>query len=944
MIARSVRLVRKRDGCFWHQRAAGGPHVLTDSEKHHSTINDGQLPFDVQVDAYYPNSEILGPFQAEGRSDVLRADAGELKDRVLADSPTFAGAGESKADIPAAYVTLLAHGSRIGRFALDAQYPNQSVQVDGKAYQIALRFHRYYNAYSIFLEKFTVDRYPGTNSPQGYSSMVRLVDPTRQVDREIRIWMNHPLRYYGKAFFQAGFDESTEKATILQVVTNPGWQIPYVACAIGAVGLATHFLLKLLEFLRKQAKLSTAAEPAPPTGTGGGPRRGKPSPRPVGIGKPALSWDRTGIINVAILLPAIVLLLCIALTVALSMPPVHHSDQPDIAAFGGLPIFQAGRLQPYDSLARNSLRIIHGHQVFEQDGKLIPATQWLLDFQDKPEEAIKQKVVTIDFKEISGLITSDQQQKYFSLQEILDHWPQLFQPLASLPQELSRNASMYERKLADLREHLFVYFQLNSERSIHYIASYPALPVESPAVAAALELPRGTTRATLADVFGHSQVITAMQDAEKTRKDSPASLTNDQKALVKLDLASRTLLGFLEVSTPLVVVPLKAEDQWMSAPQARAEEEKAGQPIESLAMLQDIHEQFAAGDAAKFNQAVAAYQARVSAALPSKAFTAEFEAAFNQADVFFTCVWLYVIAFILLALSWLGISRNWTLGFYSSATAVVALALLVHTVGLICRIYISGWGPVTNLTSSAIFIAWGIVVMAFIFDVYHRNGVFLVAATVAGVASLLIADGLAADGDTFKVLEPVLATQFWLWTHVIGVTLGYAATALACVLAVIYVVLAAARRLGKDDSRSMIRMIYGVICFGMLFSFVGTILGGIWADQSWGRFWGWDPKENGAVLVVLCNALLLHARWGGLAKARGIVSIALFGGIVVAWSWFGTNMLGIGLHAYGFTDMKRLYLLIAFVALQLFFIALNLLIPDPSDQQQATPIMAHPIT
>ena len=97
-------------------------------------------------------------------------------------------------------------------------------------------------------------------------------------------------------------------------------------------------------------------------------------------------------------------------------------------------------------------------------------------------------------------------------------------------------------------------------------------------------------------------------------------------------------------------------------------------------------------------------------------------------------------------------------------------------------------------------------------------------------------------------------------------------------------------------------MIYGILCFATLLSFVGTVLGGIWADQSWGRFWGWDPKENGAVLIVIWNALILHARWAGIAKARGVAMLSVIGNMVVAWSWFGTNQLGVGLHAYGFND------------------------------------------
>src|SRR5262249_2229608 len=96
--------------------------------------------------------------------------------------------------------------------------------------------------------------------------------------------------------------------------------------------------------------------------------------------------------------------------------------------------------------------------------------------------------------------------------------------------------------------------------------------------------------------------------------------------------------------------------------------------------------------------------------------------------------------------------------------------------------------------------------------------------------------------------------------------------------------------------------LYGVGCFATILNFVGPVLGGIWADQSWGRFWGWDPKENGALMIVLMNALILHARWGGMIKERGVSILAVLGGMITVWSYFGTNQLGVGLHAYGFNN------------------------------------------
>jgi ABC-type transport system involved in cytochrome c biogenesis permease subunit len=120
------------------------------------------------------------------------------------------------------------------------------------------------------------------------------------------------------------------------------------------------------------------------------------------------------------------------------------------------------------------------------------------------------------------------------------------------------------------------------------------------------------------------------------------------------------------------------------------------------------------------------------------------------------------------------------------------------------------------------------------------------------------------------------------------------------------------------------KMAYAIICFATLFSFTGTVLGGIWADQSWGRFWGWDPKENGALIIVLWNAAILHARWGGMVRQRGLMNMAIFGNVVTSFSWFGVNMLEIGLHSYGFMDAAFIWL-IGFVISQICIILLGLL-------------------
>jgi ABC-type transport system involved in cytochrome c biogenesis permease subunit len=229
--------------------------------------------------------------------------------------------------------------------------------------------------------------------------------------------------------------------------------------------------------------------------------------------------------------------------------------------------------------------------------------------------------------------------------------------------------------------------------------------------------------------------------------------------------------------------------------------------------------------------------------------------------------------------------------------------------------------PVTNLYSSALFVGWGAVALCVVLEYFYKNAIGSAAAGLIGFAALLIAHHLALGGDTLEMMRAVLDSNFWLATHVVTIAVGYSATFLAGFLALIYVLRGVfTKSLDESTASALGRMIYGIICFATLFSFVGTILGGIWADQSWGRFWGWDPKENGALLIVIWNSVLLHARWGGLVKLRGLACLAIFGNVVTAWSWFGVNMLGVGLHSYGFMD-AAFWWLVLFVLSQLAIIA-----------------------
>ncbi len=355
-------------------------------------------------------------------------------------------------------------------------------------------------------------------------------------------------------------------------------------------------------------------------------------------------------------------------------------------------------------------------------------------------------------------------------------------------------------------------------------------------------------------------------------------------------------------------------------------------------------------DEATFNATVSELRQVIDQRIGENTSKVGFEKAFNGYEPFLRCMLVYVIAMLVSCISWLvaaGSTKGTSEGGYAenlreAAFALMAIAFAAHTFGLLARMYVEGRPPVTSLYSSALFIGWGAVLLCVFMEKYHKYGIATAMGSFLGFGTLVIAHNLSLDsslnpsGDTMEMMRAVLDDNFWLATHVVTVTIGYSTTFLAGFVGIVFVLLhvlnltfdgseGIGKKLGLIYARmekDAGAMIYGAVCFALFFSFVGTVTGGIWADQSWGRFWGWDAKENGALLIVVWNALILHARWGGIAKTRGIACLAIFGNMVTSWSWFGTNLLGVGLHSYGFASegAKNLGY---FVLIQVGFIVLG---------------------
>ncbi len=596
-----------------------------------------------------------------------------------------------------------------------------------------------------------------------------------------------------------------------------------------------------------------------------------------------------------------ILWLVLAATLLYVVAPLFQHDKRDgfaMEKFGRLPVLLNGRIKPLDTVARNSLLIIHGKQTLRAEGGLLTPMDWLAEVMMKPEQADERKIFVIrNADTLAALGWKPDAGKYFSFREFGPHLQDIEQKAALAQKVEAQLRSPFQRDIIKLFERLTLYHRLSNSLEV-----------------------KGT-------VGFKSQI----DDLVKYIRPSPVPMNSGITA------EALQSLGFLaETGYFLPIPPFPPNDdplQWRKVGESLLTFLTNGKLHPAVATWATLAGSYAANDPATFNRTLDDYSAQLQRDLPRRVWKAKVESVFNQLQPFYSAMVIYVLIFILAAGSWLAWPQ--TLGRY--ALALLLLTFVVHSAGLITRMYLEGRPPVTNLYSSAVFIGWGAVLLGIFLERFFRNGIGSATAAMIGFITLLIAHHLSMDGDTMEMMRAVLDTNGWLATHVVCVTLGYASTFLAGFLALTYIVRGAfTPSLDRETARALSRMVYGIVCFATLFSFVGTILGGIWADQSWGRFWGWDPKENGALLIVLWNAIILHARWGGLVRQRGLMVMAIFGNVVTSWSWFGVNMLGIGLHSYGFMDSAFPWL-ITFGASQLAFMMIGLLPPHLWRSQLETP-------
>jgi ABC-type transport system involved in cytochrome c biogenesis permease subunit len=325
-----------------------------------------------------------------------------------------------------------------------------------------------------------------------------------------------------------------------------------------------------------------------------------------------------------------------------------------------------------------------------------------------------------------------------------------------------------------------------------------------------------------------------------------------------------------------------------------------------LALYEDVY--LALPDAAKFKTASKTLLGKIQEAAKARGEGQQvaLERQYMRSDYFFYAQWIFLTGFIAVALTWVSPGSRFETGAKLAAWLLLGSATALAVTGVVIRCIIMKRPPITTLYETILFIGSACALLGLTAEAITKRGLGLLVTAIGGTACMFLAIQFEASeaSDTFQQLQAVLITNFWLSTHVPMINLGYAACMVAALISMIYFVqrLFGMFKTGAEDARLLTRVAYGFIAAGLFLSLVGTVLGGIWANYSWGRFWGWDPKENGALMIVLMCLVILHARLGGYIREVGLHCCNLILGCIVIFSWFGVNQLGVGLHAYGFTD------------------------------------------
>lgn len=540
----------------------------------------------------------------------------------------------------------------------------------------------------------------------------------------------------------------------------------------------------------------------------------------------------------------------------------------DARAFGQLPILDEGRIKPIESFARSKKKELAGSER--------AAVQWLVALLFDPARGENMRVLKITNPELLTLLELEKHNsKLYSYREVftaLDRKQKLVMNIVGSPDDLWTPA---QRELIKLQQRTITLQSLLSSLS----ALLP-LDVDPP-------------RSYIERQDDVDNIQSWVKNIVSNKGEDYASYSDEEKRLAELSFLLRSLEE--NGARSKVFRVLNHNGEWLSPWEMILQDKSVDNQLSEWARLaQAYHE----GDETVWNETVQEMLQTVQVERPLALSAEYYYAAYNPYRISF-------IIILLAALS-LGLTQFTKYDFFGLSSGLIWASVLVQSIGIGTRIYILERPPVSTLYETVLFVC----MLVMVYCVLKRKDFWLWVAVGLGGLLHILGFAHAQDGDTLMMLSAVLNTNFWLTTHVLTITAAYAFCALTSALAHYLLI---------KDSDALHKNMISCSLIALFLATIGTVLGGIWADQSWGRFWGWDPKENGALLIVLWLIWLLHGRICGLMGRDSVLYGMSYLSVVLALSWFGVNLLSVGLHSYGFTDSAGIYLGV-FIGLETAFL------------------------
>ena len=585
-----------------------------------------------------------------------------------------------------------------------------------------------------------------------------------------------------------------------------------------------------------------------------------------------------------------------------------ESNKIDLKEFAGLWVHDEGRIKPIDTLARSLLLRFNAKSTFKNQNQKLLAIEWFARVLFRPDSTRDDRIFKVNHPEVLNALGLKSKEKRFSFNDIQPS----FQVMGQIANSIWEKGKKFKEQTGEdykrdpfEKEFMRLYQNLNDYYAygLSFQFAFPLFEITSPAIKTKLNLAKEKKLFSYLEIMQQVDVLIA--NIKPLEKKKEKDINPEEKKWGELAVKYFTYPDAFR-DNPIHIIPSFSHDKpiWISPWQVLAFENTINLVKNELENINRMVISYRQGDQAGFAEALKDFKSLVNERSKDhyNIRQVKTELIYNNLDPFYFSKVGYGLSMIFILMSFMFWAEKPKRRLYLLSFFTLSVGWFFNVLGMVMRMYINSRPPITNLFETFIFVAAVGVVLCFLIEKVNKKGLGIISGSIAGLVLLLISGRFGADGDTIQVMQAVLDSNFWLATHVVTINLGYAGVVIAGLVGHFYLFEKLKKNPNESELNNIVKVIYGTLAFGFIFVFTGTVLGGIWADQSWGRFWGWDPKENGALLIALWCLILFHSRIGGIINPTFFCAGAIFGIVVVMWAWFGINLLGVGLHSYGFID------------------------------------------